>query len=115
MVAGKCRDADRHWHAFSDGRWASRGQFDPAFITTFYHPAVDLSNTNAGPMVAVSMLELRTIRALALFGLALIIGLMVMAIVMEAIKGDTLGVDRRIFHTALNLPSPRSPLYRPGY
>ena len=48
MVIGKRPDADRDWHAFGDGRRASRGQFDPAFITTFYHPAVDLSVANSG-------------------------------------------------------------------
>ena len=43
-----------------------------------------------GLMVAVSMLEPRTIRAFALFGLALVIGLMVMAIVMGSeVKGAT--------------------------
>ena len=43
-----------------------------------------------GLMIAVSMLEPRTIRAFALFGLALVIGLMVMAIVMGSeVKGAT--------------------------
>ena len=43
-----------------------------------------------GLMVAVSMLEPRTIRAFAFFGLTLIIGLMVMAIVMGSeVKGAT--------------------------
>ena len=103
MVAGKCRDADRHWHAFGDGRWASRGQFDPAFITTFYHPAVDLSDTNAGPdgcrtnAGTAYHSRLRLVRAGARYRLN-----------GDGNRdgkrgqgGDTLGVDRRIFPTAL--------------